>query len=58
MTDAALDIFAPLGDGPAEPLHTGTTTAAPPPDWQPETPAPEEPPAAPRHPKHGVPAAM
>jgi hypothetical protein len=55
--DAGLDPFAPLGDGPA-----GRPAAA---DdggddggWQPELPAPAEPPAAPRHPKHGVPAAV
>ena len=55
MTDAA-EMFAPL---PAEPQHvtpTTNTTKAPA-TWAPELPAPEEPPAAPRHPQHGTPTA-
>jgi hypothetical protein len=54
MMDAA-DIFAPLPEAPRS--TTTAPRAKPAGDWLPELPAPEEPPAAPRHLKHGTPSA-
>lgn len=57
MDDRA-EMFAPLPDAPeasARPAHANTRANA---DWLPEMPAPEEPPEAPRHARHGFPAAL
>ncbi|MBP0466209.1 DUF927 domain-containing protein [Roseomonas sp. PWR1] len=56
MNDAA-DMFAPLPSGPQRSTTAGSEGATKAPDWKPELPAPEEPPAVPRHPARGTPAA-
>jgi putative DNA primase/helicase len=51
----AANAFAPLGDAAGN--DAGAGASPPMQDWIPEIPAPDEPPAAPRHQKHGTPSA-